>query len=990
MKKDNFLKDSNEILRNIELCVGEMETVPLRILTEMVDKGVGILKSASNDNEVLTFGKIFEVILNPASYSPTFRKIKEKNVPRVGNEKYKDTSFKHELYPKRKSGESEYFKSPFLHNVISGKELVRSAVDHILSTENDEIFGLLLKLLGHILRLSERNEIVTAAKQGLIDGVIDILKRCQSPLILLDALSLLLTFKNKIIHLPDFMKRRISQCVCYHELILSVLEIVIGNEERGMAYPTVQNICLNKNIRRMSNEVFIQRIFYSPKIKKSEKADYKNNVSDRKSPNSKEEEEEEEEENENCEKTSLGKDADANGDEDNDAGFKRKQNDSTITTAFSTAAETTITIATPFANFFNVFSTKTLEAAMDYYAFSHNEEEQHFPDLNVPFLPFDVRLKAAETYSLFIEDSTILCPAYPIVAVLAEGIELEDGDEEAFISAKKKEQKRVVGEKESDAESSEETEMPFSDEIYAPTTECDLTSKMTKIRDSLLALCRIYVSRSLLDIPEVLTYHYGSDANIYERLALPSHLYRKLERSLVRLINFPMARFCNLAGSCLNRLAVFMPLPEKKKTICSIGPTILNNLEKVEAEMKEIVQRKASDQSEAAEEDTMQIFYESNPTIQFEKSDPFILAMKPNAGDCLTVSELEEKWLLFEDAQLRFATDTLLGIKNTYSDLKYNWNFQFSNFHYIWDIQRYHRSSNALRLNALLSCLFSCVNSRGSASDYALIQPFFRVLVEKLKFLFPLRAPIDESKMFSTFNQPTALESVQTTVAAVVLCVLMNALKELPFAFASGIIKDFLEFGADFRYITPQLMAHVIQKIREKCIIFMLPVRINRVKQSDSIVKDETDVLFNTFPFNMLSSKKIISWKCVSLVERECCYPIHYKKCIENANDISSISEKPFFEDAEEIERKDDSGTCLLFYLDDALEESGIRDAVESCVQRENIQDFWFAPYALPKMDRLSHFSVFDYMRHNETALADPCESICSKTVKDFKTLQGE
>ncbi|KAH7826983.1 uncharacterized protein MONOS_3543 [Monocercomonoides exilis] len=326
----------------------------------------------------------------------------------------------------------------------------------------------------------------------------------------------------------------------------------------------------------------------------------------------------------------------------------------------------------------------------------------------------------------------------------------------------------------------------------------------------------------------------------------------------------------------------------KRKVIAFCGRRILDSLGKVEAEMKEIVHRESSEQSGSEKTDYVQVQYERGLSIRLEEIDPFLLAMERKTEDCLTVSELEEKLLLFEEARSRVAAISLCGLKKEILSGADAFETYLQNCRCSLSILRYHGSSYALRLNAFLSCILGCVNVTNykgmecdalytcDACDYTLLQPFFRMLVEKLHFLFPLSAPMDESKILSPLYCPETFECVQATAAAVVYFVLLNATRELPFAFASGIIREFLEFCADFKYASPFVLILTVQRIRERCIAFMLPARISRVEQSDPIEEEEEEenkpaVVRRRSRLNVFPQVKVADWKFVSFEECVCC-----------------------------------------------------------------------------------------------------------------------
>ncbi|KAH7820302.1 uncharacterized protein MONOS_6276 [Monocercomonoides exilis] len=278
--------------------------------------------------------------------------------------------------------------------------------------------------------------------------------------------------------------------------------------------------------------------------------------------------------------------------------------------------------------------------------------------------------------------------------------------------------------------------------------------------------------------------------------------------------------------------------------------------------------------------------------------------------------------------------------------------------------QQLHYSMTAYRLNHNISCILFAISSNKSCADDIILRPFFGFLASKLSSRFPVCAADSVGYSKNKHFYPSSLESVPIMICEAVAIVLVNTVKELPFAFETGYVTRFLEWMADLSPCSPQLFIRGIVQIREAAIIFSLPSRKIRlelvgptneeIRQMKNKTTQEKYMFRNSFSRN---------WDGISNLEVEKCIP----RSIFSGGELNEGTEfelLDFTEDEEEAQKQDDTGTLLYCRLEDLLEETGIRDLVETFPQGRNLEHFWMMKGTIPtkpKDDFERTFFNFNY-----------------------------
>eukprot|EP00770_Monocercomonoides_exilis_P006875 MONOS_6838.1-p1 / transcript=MONOS_6838.1 / gene=MONOS_6838 / organism=Monocercomonoides_exilis_PA203 / gene_product=unspecified product / transcript_product=unspecified product / location=Mono_scaffold00223:46460-48087(+) / protein_length=420 / sequence_SO=supercontig / SO=protein_coding / is_pseudo=false len=234
-------------------------------------------------------------------------------------------------------------------------------------------------------------------------------------------------------------------------------------------------------------------------------------------------------------------------------------------------------------------------------------------------LPISIRLYAARVYCS-LGNCVMLC-GFPkrMMALLSEGLEMPKGAEEEYLSQKKKELKDEVltikedcaqasvkgkgkrkgafsssnknkiekAEKEKRNDENENVNKYDADSVVIaniesyyscrrsiPLTPCDFSDEMKRVQKVLL------LTSNYLD------EYYKTKAGFYFQPVPDQSVITLMER-LTRLMNFPLKRFCTLAGSCIETLYTVMSDSMLFRYLPSIEDQIMADLPLIEKEMAE-------------------------------------------------------------------------------------------------------------------------------------------------------------------------------------------------------------------------------------------------------------------------------------------------------------------------------------------------------------------------------------------------------------------
>ncbi|KAH7828363.1 uncharacterized protein MONOS_6454 [Monocercomonoides exilis] len=913
----------------------------------------------NSEEEVRSFGSILEIILNPESFSEDFRSLKARKVAVNPSEKLE---FHVNLSSKRIVGVSYYSLSPLLHDIILDEKLIPLIVTQINASESDETLIVLCKILFHLMRIINSNEFAPIMKQGLFEGIRKILIRCDIPEGIHAAI-------EALTHAVVFDKRWHSKIYfCSNErswlnnFRFVILEIILGMYQRNDCY---QRYVSNKRkffdaiMAGTEEEELIKEFFTADDESDEKKATFENKIHSKKESSS--------------QAKQKGKLSNNN---------KRKQN-----------AE---------------HSAKSKKVGKPAEADSDKPDELKTGDSSKasekekkPTLPFSVRLEAVCVFQML--ENRLDWPVLPetMLSILSEGLILPDGAEEEYLTQKtkeldekaqkekemrmkemekvkqaarkkrgkevrkisgKKNEKKESEQEEAKEEEEEEEEDDDNDneeddsdsdvledaDSYeargrgVPLTACDVTENMKQLQMTLLTVAKCLHS-------------IQSQTNRRNIEKAPEILFTALLDRLKRLMNFPMKRFYTLAASCVELLFMVMPDSMLLRCLPEVESQISADLLLIEKETSDIIAR------------------EKDPTYSspgwdanWEDNDPYLLrrhrampndlslaAFVPVMSDFLTGSDYDVASLSFSDAQSYGVTIALPFIVANLNHFAMDPLHAQVEYKRKLPVKPYHYSFTAHRLNHRFGCILSAVIANRKNADVIVLHPFFRNIIQKLSCRFQLRAPLAIGIQMNNHFHSSSLEAVPLMLALTAAAVLMKVSSELPYAFEMGFVSELVKWMVERRNCQYSLIIKAVVSIRETSLIFTLPsrkLRLEQIKPVNSIIEQTKKNPTIDFAFRQNLSR---SWSGITYKEKEVCLPACFGMYL-STKQIAKCDTVDFVEDEEEAEKHDNTGAILYSKLEDALEESGLRDVVESLRQKDNVDSFWMikgTPPTKPRYD---------------------------------------
>ncbi|KAH7816171.1 uncharacterized protein MONOS_13280 [Monocercomonoides exilis] len=945
---------------------GKMDVVPASILHSLIKACSSVFNFTNNEEEMRVFASILEIILNPGSYSNSFCALKQKKVSTNAREQHE---FHNWINIRRTVGVSYYSTSPLLHDIINDGKAIPAIVKQIQASESDETLSVFGKILFHFARLAEKGEFNLMAEQGFFDGIKILLVQCDSIDCLHFTLSAIIHCMTRLKHLTYKLCTDISKELRSLDFIHAVLAIALGLRKRSQLHEKnakeYQNFYLYS--RMHSEEEFISKYFSNDhgcemtRRKKTRETQSKKKTATQTKKN-------------------IKKMTDS----------KRKQKNQKI--EMPKGEEDLIIIEDDKSGESFLSSSSSSTATEQCYGDSSNEKHVR--------LPLNIRLEAARIiFSLDFCGYSTLVPKRMLM-LLSEGLELPEGAEEEYLSqktkelkekeiAEKEEKKRIeelekkaakkkrkrksenlpdkLNEKTEDKKEKEEKEdkdCSYADTIAnaescdtckksIPLTACDTTENLKQVQETLLSLARFFK----------LNVNQRSNSSYQE---IPELILTKLFDRLNRLKNFPLNRFNTLACSCIELLFSLMPNSMLFRCLPSVEEQIVSDLCLIE---KEMIEAKSND-STLSQSPIEFLSNSENDELRLNKiflsfpNDLGISALEPSFENCLTASDYDKS---LENYICALSVRAALSFRHI-SNFNFGLNFDVfipRNYEEInLRSQQLHYSLTAYRLNHNTSCILSAISSNQSYADEIILRPFFRFLMSKLSYRFPVRAAASVKYSENRHYFLSSLESVPITICEAVAIVLMNTVKELPYAFETGYVTRLLEWMAGLSPCSPELLMHGIIQIREAATLFSLPSRKIRLELEGSSNEEIKGMKNKTiFEKYMFRSNFCRNWNGISNLEIEKCIP-HSIISGEELNKNSEFELLDFTEDEEEVQKQDDTGTLLYCRLEDLLEETGIRDLLETFPQGRSLEPFWIMKGTIPtkpKDDFKRTFYNFNY-----------------------------
>eukprot|EP00770_Monocercomonoides_exilis_P007942 MONOS_7900.1-p1 / transcript=MONOS_7900.1 / gene=MONOS_7900 / organism=Monocercomonoides_exilis_PA203 / gene_product=unspecified product / transcript_product=unspecified product / location=Mono_scaffold00283:26302-29515(+) / protein_length=978 / sequence_SO=supercontig / SO=protein_coding / is_pseudo=false len=962
-KHQNLLKSSNEIHDIIVKYKGKMDVVPAGILHSLIKACIRVFNSTNNEEETRVFASILEIIFNPKSYSDNFNALKQKIVSTNMRER---SLLHYKFASERITGVSHYSTSPLLHNMIKDGMLISSVINQIRSSESDETLSVLGEILFHLVRLAEKGEFKSIADHGLFDGVRRILARCNSFEGLHFALEAVLHSITKVNHLETKLNLHVMVKLRDCDFEIELLEIALGLRTRGLLYEKNKKeyqdfFCY---CRTHDEEEFISKYFSNDdgsemtRRKKTRETQSKKKTATQTKNNSK-----------------KNKDS------------KRKQKNQKM--EISDEQEEFITIEDDKSNISSFSASDPLSATEQCYGDIGNEEHVR--------LPLKIRLEAVRVSISFDNGSLLLYVPKRLLTLLSEGLKLPDGAEDEYLHQKTKELKGKASLEIEEEKNKEELEKEMakkksktkaeisSDKINdktedgkekagdedqdcsdadaitniegydackrsIPLTACDTTETIEQVQETLLMtahfLKKIYTEKYIINLQ-----------------LIPELIFATLFDRLNRLMNFPFKRFYTLAGSCIELIFAMMPDSLFFRCLPSVEEQIASDLHLIEKEMTGV---KSNDSLLAQSSTELSCNSEKDEFSLNEKyiafpNDFCLTALKPSLNNCLAGSDFTIAYENYMDALL------LIEASTTFFFPTFNSRYCLSQFtkrnceEINQRSQQLHYSFIAYRFRHNVSCLLSAIASHKNYADEIILRPVFGFLMSKFSFRFPVCAADSVGYSENKHFYPSSLESVPIAIYMVVTLVLLNVVKELPYAFEMGYVTSLLKWMVNLSPCSPWLLIHGIIRIREAAVLFSLPSRKLRlelaVTANEAIQEKKNRENYEKFLFKFEFGRK---WEGISALEVDTCLPKSYASIV--SQDDTTLELLDFAEDEEEVEKKDDTGTLLYCRLEDDLEETGIRDLLETFPQDRNIEPFWLMKGTIPTKAKYVNERMYNYL----------------------------
>ncbi|KAH7829827.1 uncharacterized protein MONOS_11306 [Monocercomonoides exilis] len=891
---------------------GKMEEVPAGTLGSLMRAAGVVLNSTNSEGMAFNFGSILEIVLNPESFSEGFCASIEKPIKIDCRERVHSRS---ENSLKKSIRVSQYSSSPLFHFMIREGKLIPGIVKQIWASISDDTISALAKVLFYFVRIAEKDEFNEMGKQGFFDGIKATLIKCNSCVGLHFALYAVLYYAALVKNLTYDYRSYGMWSIPTHELRFILFQIAIGMLKRNVSFDKYsQSLYKIGEIDEYSeDDRFAELLNTEGNSNQAEESSSKTQII--KKPEALHSTEKE--------KASIDS--------------KRKQTEQQLISSIQDPESKPIEGDGPDG------SIQQIPVATEGVSSETSAKEDKV------VLPLSIRLEAIRVFFYLDERDNFLPLPWKLLSVLAEGLELPEGAEDEYLAQKKKALEETAKiekdaqEKLSDCNKDDtcaEENMKFDNNCACPFEACYVTKNMKQIQETLLT-----TNSCLIDIYE--------KRKSFNKHTLPDDVTIILLERLNRLMNFPSKSFCILAGCCIECLFAVMSESIMLTCLPSIEENIMADLPLVEKEMIETNIR-----------EKLQLNLSTECSGNLKEGDE---KLKKGFGSLLKILDLTAFDPTFRDYSTESDYELAQSdISNVMKEMVDNVRLVFNNIfgcitresvesqieHLRQMEQIYHYSFSAYRLNHNLICILSAIASEKKNSNEIVLRPLFGFLMSKLMVRFPIQAPfVLRYPLWNTIPS-CYLESVHFMISIVVVAVLLNIVKELPYAFEMGYISSLMDWMAEQVHCAPDLLGNGILRIREACIIHTLPSRKHRLELLKTANKKIRNFKSKPPKHPVYSKNSLIeTWRGISVLEKEECVPNEFFKSLLPSS-IAMFDDVDLSGDTEEVKKKDDSGTLLCRRLEDALEESGIYELIESFPQSDKIDPFWSRNGTIPTNSR--------------------------------------
>ncbi|KAH7823727.1 uncharacterized protein MONOS_10801 [Monocercomonoides exilis] len=925
-KMDDLRTDSKVALELLKKFFGKMETVPSEILNDLLEYGSCIFK-IGDDDVIRTYGIVLEMLTNPFSYSKEFRELKEVETEQKADNNKRQTNGKKNI-DSEKVAQSDFLTSPLLKQIASKRSLIPAVVERIHTSENDETLSVLSRFLLNVVQMNDSSEAIRLIGQHVLDGLDDILIRCQNA----DGLSYAI---DALCLMDHAVKKHISRTGYNYDDAFDrygfqgvLMEIIVGNRKRGIVKEVE-----GKKMTRYN----LHNILENAEIEKEEKEDVEDNEEENKETKLKAKKPKKRtksaERTGNNSKTRIGKaekklpakqESSTKRKRQAKKDEKKKQNE--LTEANSATASNA-------SSSFNLSETSLTD----------------FVPRNTEIIPISVRLEA------LLAANELGCPAISewqvdnMFYVLADSLELDDGEEEEYERIK---QKELVATEEDEGKTEEKEDGGlFLKYAKVDFTECDYQNKYQQIRKALIAMIEFLM---------VSLRHYEKP--------LPESIVMKASAALIRLIKFPHRAFEHNGWVCISELL------KHSGTLCEnlipmLGSELEAELDFIEQEMKDTIEKDA----EKREKEYERFFDPKRGCNIPDQLTAILRYTKPRLCDYVSWVEFEHACEKYNELGYfdNFDFTSSISSLSDVNVIQIMFNVEF----FIFTPYKFHKSISSQRFHYICSCLAIITLSKPGLADKIVLCSIFPRLMEKIEAPFPLDAPITIADMRSNVLVPQSLESAQINAEFLVVAVLTSVVKELPYVFEIGYVSRMLKWMASKGAMQREMFWIAIKVLREKCTAFSLSSRLNRLEMIGpfNTALAERNAFIEEHADNPWGAPHVPTWDNISQLDDVVCLPPD----LSNANSYRCANTMivPFVsmdEEITEVEKGDDTGTLLLWLLDDAIEESGIRDVVEAAMAHENLQLFWMLPRVAPKLSKNHSNLMYLCYSHSYNDLPKP------------------
>jgi len=154
---------------------GEMERLPIALLSELLDEINKRIKTTENEKEVQIIGEIAGNIISPYSYSEEFIKLKKKE--KIVKKKKKAKNNLEEDYKPILT--SPFLESPFLRNIFEETDLIKNFIERLYTSEESKTYFIIGKLILYGSILVTREAINVVFKSNIFEGIWFLLRNTQ-------------------------------------------------------------------------------------------------------------------------------------------------------------------------------------------------------------------------------------------------------------------------------------------------------------------------------------------------------------------------------------------------------------------------------------------------------------------------------------------------------------------------------------------------------------------------------------------------------------------------------------------------------------------------------------------------------------------------------------------------------------------------------------------------------------------------------------------